>query len=123
MRKKVLVVEDSPLMRGMVCSILKKNEFTPYESSSGIKALATAKDASPDAILLDVRMPNMDGMMTYKEIRNSDWGKNTPVIMLTSSDDKEVLAWIAAEGLDNVKKDEAMEVRIVELLNKKLGAV
>lgn len=122
MNKKVLVVEDSPLMRSMVCSVLKKNGYTAYESSSGIKALATAKDVSPDVILLDVRMPIMDGMMTYKELRSSEWGKHIPVIMLTSSDDEEVLAWIAAEGLENVKKDDAMETRLVELLRKRCGA-
>lgn len=122
MSKKVLVIEDSSLMQGMVRSILKKNGFIAYESSNGSKALAVARDVSPDVILLDVRMPIMDGMTTYKELRSSEWGKHIPVIMLTSTDDQEVLAWIAAEGLENIKKDESMEARLVDVLSKRFGA-
>lgn len=122
MSKKVLVIEDSSLMQGMVRSILKKNGFIAYESSNGSKALAVARDVSPDVILLDVRMPIMDGMTTYKELRSNEWGKHIPVIMLTSTDDQEVLAWIAAEGLENIKKDESMEARLVDVLSKRFGA-
>ncbi|HSE35548.1 MAG TPA: response regulator [Candidatus Paceibacterota bacterium] len=122
MSKKVLVIDDSSLIREKVHSILRQNGYVAYDSSGGSKALAIARDVPVDLIILDVRMPIMDGMAMYKELRSQGWGKHIPVIMLTSSDDAEVHTWMASEGLDEVKKDEAMEARLLELLENRFGA-
>lgn len=69
--------------------ILEK--FDVLESADGKVGLETALSKHPDLILLDIVMPVMDGMSMLKELRQDEWGKDVPVILLTNlSDEKKV---------------------------------
>jgi DNA-binding response OmpR family regulator len=110
MLKKVLVVEDSPLLRSMLHDSLKKSGYLVYEAANGRSGLSSAKEVRPDIILLDVIMPIMDGMQMYAELQKQEGGSLIPVIMLTTSEDDEVLSWIKEKGLEFIKKNnQAME--------------
>ncbi len=64
--KKILIVDDDPNTRNLMKQALKGNEF--MEAENGIKALEVVEDFDPDLILLDQRMPEMDGIMTLDEL-------------------------------------------------------
>ncbi len=86
----VLAVDDSASMRQMVSFTLKGAGHEVIEAVDGVDALTKAKGATPDVVLTDVNMPNMDGITLIKELRKLPAYKFTPMLMLTteSSGDK-----------------------------------
>ncbi|RMG43191.1 MAG: sigma-54-dependent Fis family transcriptional regulator [Candidatus Dadabacteria bacterium] len=81
-RKKVLIVDDEENIRSSL-SLLLKNNFEVKTAVDGNEALSLVKEDAPDLILLDVMMPNLDGIDTLKQLRDSN--SNIPVIMLTAA--------------------------------------
>jgi len=72
--RKILVVDDVPLNVKVLCAMLRKMGFDPVSASSGAKALELMKTTKPDIALLDLWMPEMNGMELATAIRaNPDW--------------------------------------------------
>ncbi len=94
----VLVVDDISLNLSNVEQTLK-GKFQVVAVNSGSRALKYIKQHRPDIILLDIRMEDMDGIQTLKEIRAMDNGKDIPVIMLTSKRDRATVLESAALGI------------------------
>ena len=87
MRMRILAVDDSVINLANVEHKLK-DRYEIIAVNSGERALRYLKNESPDLILLDIRMADMDGIRTLKEIRKMENGKDIPVIMLTSQGDR-----------------------------------
>ena len=87
----VVIAEDEPLMRRVVCAALDEIDCEVVgEAHDGSEALKIINEMSPDLILLDIQMPNQDGITTLKEIMKKR--PDSYVIMLTSIDDEEAIA-------------------------------
>lgn len=84
MNKKILVVEDDDLQRLAIVKGLTKAGYSVIEASDGSEGLATALREHPDVILTDLHMPKMDGSQMIHELRDDEWGKIVPVIILTN---------------------------------------
>ena len=82
---KILVVDDIEQNRQLVLEYLDKTDFTLIEASDGNEAVHKARAEMPDLILMDLRMPNMDGFQAVKAIRESQAMKDIPVVALTAS--------------------------------------
>ena len=82
--KKVLIIEDEKSLRKAVVDILSLRNFVPIEAKNGKEGVRLALSQHPDIILLDLIMPEMDGMLTLKKIREDSWGEKVPVIILTN---------------------------------------
>ncbi len=78
---KILCVDDDPEFLRILGRMLEEKGYEVYLAESGKKALEMLKEVSPDLILLDIMMPELDGWETLREIKNT--GSTTPVIMLT----------------------------------------
>ena len=87
MRMSILVVDDSVINLANVEQKLK-DRYEVITVNSGDRALRYLKNEKPDLILLDIKMADMDGIQTLKEIRKLENGVDVPVIMLTSLGDK-----------------------------------
>ena len=83
-QKTVLVVEDEKSLRGAVVDILQLKNFLTIEAKNGREGAEIALSKHPDLILLDIMMPEMDGMATLKKIREDKWGEKVPIIILTN---------------------------------------
>ena len=83
MSKKILVVDDEEFIRKALAEKLKNEGFDVLEAEDGEKAVDLALSSHPDLILLDVIMPKMDGVEAMRKIRENEWGKNVPLILLT----------------------------------------
>ncbi len=83
-RKKVLVAEDEPDIRGLIVFSLDYAGFDVVEARNGEEAVAKAKEQKPDLILLDVRMPRMNGYDACRKLKAHESTKHIPVIFLSA---------------------------------------
>jgi len=84
MRKKVLLVDDSNTVLMMEKMILAKGSFDVVTARDGVEAVAKSKSERPDIILLDVMMPNLDGLSACAAIRAQPETAGIPIIMVTT---------------------------------------
>ncbi len=85
MKKKVLIIDDDrEILRGLSIR-LKAAGYEINTACNGQQGLSDANEKQPDAIVLDVRMPGMDGLTTLEKLREQPTTKTIPVIMLSAS--------------------------------------
>jgi len=103
---KVLLVDDEPMMRRIgAMSLERVGKFTVVLASNGLDAMAVAEREKPDLILLDVMMPNMDGLATLQKLRASEATSAIPVIFLTGkTEQQEVDEYLAAGAVGVIPK-------------------
>jgi len=92
MSRKMLTVDDSPSVRKLVKFTLKAKGFQVSSAGDGVEALDLMKQEDFDAIILDINMPNMNGLEFLKHIKTNNQYASIPVIMLTTEgqdDDKD----------------------------------
>jgi signal transduction histidine kinase/CheY-like chemotaxis protein/methyl-accepting chemotaxis protein len=82
-RATVLVVDDDASVRGLLAKTLEKEGYRVLLAGNGIEALALAREHRPQAITLDVMMPQMDGWEALKELKADTQLRDIPVIMVT----------------------------------------
>jgi two-component system response regulator AtoC len=82
MAKRILIADDEKNMRWVLAEALRGEGFDISEAENGKEALASVSDSPPDAMLLDHRMPEPDGMEVLRRVRGK--GLNFPIIMLTA---------------------------------------
>jgi twitching motility two-component system response regulator PilG len=83
---KVMVIDDSKTIRRTAETLLKKAGCEVITATDGFEALAKIADHRPDIIFVDIMMPRLDGYQTTALIKNNQFFKTTPVIMLSSKD-------------------------------------
>jgi DNA-binding response OmpR family regulator len=87
MEKRILIVEDEPDIREAMAEAISQSKFIALTAENGKVGLEKALAEKPDLILLDIKMPIMDGHEMLEKLRMDTWGKTVKVIMLTSMDD------------------------------------
>ena len=83
-KKKILVVDDNEDNREILVFRLQQLGFEVLVASNGKEAIETASQAKPDVILMDLRMPVMDGWEATRALRQTAWGKDLPVVAVTA---------------------------------------
>jgi DNA-binding NarL/FixJ family response regulator len=90
MTERILIVDDHPLTRDALAGLLKQNGFDVVgEAGSGEEAIALARELAPDLVLLDLSMPDMDGLTALPRVR--DAAPTAEVVVLTASEDEDNL--------------------------------
>lgn len=85
---KVLLTDDSATIRMILKGLLKQLQITEImEAQDGQEALTLLKSNTVDLVLLDIHMPNLDGLQCLEQIRKLPTGNSVPVIMITSDTD------------------------------------
>jgi DNA-binding response OmpR family regulator len=88
----VLIVEDSSYLAESLIDLLDMGGYNSIHANTGEQGVASAAAYEPDLILLDVRLPDIDGYEVYRRIRATDWGKSAKVMILTASESIENIA-------------------------------
>ena len=115
--KKILIVEDEIAYVQLLKDLLTRHGYTVIDANDGKKGLALAKSAHPDLILLDVRMPVMDGMSMLKELRKDLYGKSVNVIVLTNLEPNDEMIKESIQGYPSyyfVKSD----IKLIDLFSR-----
>ena len=84
---KILLVDDEPDVLEFMSYSLKKEGYSVFTASNGKDAIKIAKQIDPKLIVLDVMMPEMDGMETCREFRSLEQFRNTIILFLTARDE------------------------------------
>lgn len=95
-RSRILIVDDQALMRDHMQRLLDREGYELAFAVNGLDALEKVASFSPDLILLDVRMPEMDGFEVCRRLRANAQTADIPIIMVTAYDDRDA----RLEGLD-----------------------
>jgi diguanylate cyclase (GGDEF)-like protein len=101
----ILIVDDNQQNLQMLGSILKDKGYRPAMAQDGIKALEFVQKKRPDMILLDIMMPDMDGITVCHQLKKQDSTQKIPVIFITAlSETSEKLRAFKAGGVDYITK-------------------
>ena len=85
---KILAVDDSKSIRDLVAHILTSENHEVISACDGVEALALARETPVDLALVDVNMPNMNGLSLVSKLRKLDAYKFTPILMVTTETDE-----------------------------------
>ncbi|MBN1927714.1 MAG: response regulator transcription factor [Prolixibacteraceae bacterium] len=124
--KKILLVDDETDILEFVSYNLEREGFKVYTAQNGKDALRIAEKKNPDLIILDVMMPEMDGIITCEELRKIPSQKNTIIAFLTArGEDYSQIAGFEAGADDYITKPIRPKVLIsrVKALLKRTSAV
>jgi CheY-like chemotaxis protein len=83
---RALVVDDDPVNRHLLRSLLEKESWIVAEAEDGESALAAVADKTPDLILLDLMMPNMDGFEFAERLQRDTRWRSIPIVVITAKD-------------------------------------
>jgi DNA-binding response OmpR family regulator len=97
MEKHILIIEDEIDIREAMAEAANQDGFKVSTAENGKVGLEKALAEQPDLILLDIKMPIMDGHETLQKLREDPWGRSAKVMMLTSMDDIKNI-WETHEG-------------------------
>lgn len=86
MKGKILVVDDEEALVRLITYNLSKEGFATLSAHDGVTAYNLAKENNPDLIILDLMLPEKDGLEVCRQLRSENI--NTPIIMLTAKDDE-----------------------------------
>lgn len=121
MSKRLLIVDDSPVMRSFVKRTLQIAGMTPQEcleASNGAEALQILGNYQPDLILTDINMPVLDGESLLKALKADPANRDIPVVVVsTDSTENRVETLLSLGASGYVKKPFAPEC-LSELLDK-----
>ena len=120
MAKNILICDDAAFMRMMIKDILTKNGYTVAgEAENGVKAVEKYNEVKPDLVLMDITMPEMDGIEALRKIKEQD--PSAVVVMCSAMGQQAmVIESIQAGAKDFIVKPFQAD-RVLEAVSKVLG--
>ena len=120
MGKQVLIVDDASFMRMMIKDILTKNGYeVAGEAENGNKALEKYKELKPDLVLMDITMPEVDGIAALKNIRKEDG--NAKVVMCSAMGQQNMVIEAIQSGARDFIVKPFQPDRVLEAVKKVIG--
>ena len=108
MDRKILIVEDEAKLREVLCDYFRSKGENPDEATNGVQALSLIEENEYDAVLLDIMMPELDGLSVCRAVRRTN---DVPIIFLTAlSDEDDKLLGYELGADDYVTKPFTMSV-------------
>jgi CheY-like chemotaxis protein len=118
----VLVADDDPDILTLVTLRLQKSGYGVVTATDGVEALAALGKHGPDLAIVDVRMPNMDGLELIRRIRSDEATAKLPVIALSANVRDVNLSQGFEAGADEYVKKPFSPSQLIELVEQKLAA-
>lgn len=120
MSQKVLIADDAAFMRMMIKDILLSNGYEiAGEANNGLKAVELYKKEKPDIVMMDITMPEMDGITAVKEIRKLD--PSAKVVMCSALGQQSMVMEAIQSGAKDFIVKPFQPDRVIEALKKVLG--
>lgn len=100
----IMIADDDNLTRTLIANLLKKEKYSVIEAKNGNEVLSLFERVLPDILLLNIIMPEKDGLVTCYELRKESYGKHVPILMITVLDSDEAIEEAFAAGADDYIK-------------------
>ncbi|MDH4330708.1 MAG: response regulator [Candidatus Moranbacteria bacterium] len=100
-KKIILIIEDDESLLEVLGQGVSDSGFKVLKAKNGADGLEMAVENKPDLILLDLIMPKMDGLTMLDKLREDEWGKDVPVIVLTNLSSPEEISKTVDKGVSN----------------------
>ncbi|NLW40875.1 MAG: response regulator [Tissierellia bacterium] len=120
MAKGILIVDDASFMRMMIKDILTKNGFEVVgEAENGVVAVEKYQELKPELVIMDITMPEMDGIQAVKEIRSID--PDAKIIMCSAMGQQAMVIEAIQAGAKDFIVKPFQHDRVIEAVKKALG--
>lgn len=117
---KILIVDDAAFMRKVICDTLSKNGYTDlHEAVDGADAVEKYFELKPDLVLMDITMPNMDGLEALKAIRAKD--SNANVVMCSAMGQETMVVEAVQSGIKDFIVKPFKEDRLLKAVTSIVG--
>lgn len=121
MTHRILAIDDSPTMRGLIARTLAGGGFQVHLAEDGIDGLARLHDAAPDLVITDLNMPRLDGFGVIAGIRRDPVHASTPVLVLTTESGPELKARARRQGATGWIVKPFDEAGLLDVIHRVLG--
>ena len=120
MAKNILICDDAAFMRMMIKDIITKNGYNiAGEAENGAKAVEKYNELKPDLVLMDITMPEMDGIQALKKIKETD--PNASVIMCSAMGQQAMVIESIQSGAKDFIVKPFQADRVLEAVQKVVG--
>ena len=120
MAKNILICDDAAFMRMMIKDILTKNGYNVAgEAENGLRGVEKYKEVNPDLVLMDITMPEMDGIQALREIKKVD--PNASVIMCSAMGQQAMVIESIQSGARDFIVKPFQPDRVLEAVKKVIG--
>ena len=120
MAKNILICDDAAFMRMMIKDILTKNGYTIVgEAENGQKAVEKYNETKPDLVMMDITMPEMDGIQALKKIKATD--PNAAIIMCSAMGQQAMVIESIQSGAKDFIVKTIQPDRVLEAVKKAIG--
>jgi CheY-like chemotaxis protein/HPt (histidine-containing phosphotransfer) domain-containing protein len=118
---KILIVDDSDLTRTSLLDLFSKYTCTVYTSIDGLDGIQKAINHKPDLILLDILMPNLDGIKSLQVIKIINEIKNIPIIVISGNSNRSNMFACLESGADKVLTKPIDEHKLISAIEELTG--
>jgi len=119
---RVLIVDDSPTEMQRLTEFLEKHGHQVSKAENGANGVALARQEKPDAVLMDVVMPVMNGFQATRQLSKDPETSAIPVIMVTTKDQETDRIWAPRQGARDFLTKPVGEEALIAKLKEVLGA-
>jgi len=116
----ILVIEDDPQMRRNICTILEMEQFHVVCAANGREGLASARTQTPDLVLCDVMMPELDGYGVLEALRADPATLRIPFIFLTAKGERADIRAGMNLGADDYLTKPVAAAELIDAVNARL---
>ncbi len=117
--RTILIVEDSPIQALALQQMLEQKGLRVLRAMNGRSGLMMAERYLPDVIVLDIQMPEMDGLEACRHLKQNPLTQNIPIVMLTAHTDPDLLMrGIDLGAIDFIPKDAFSDTVLLETLRQ-----
>ena len=95
---RILIVDDSPTEMFKLTGMLEKHGHVVLKAENGADGVALARQEKPDAVLMDIVMPGLNGFQATRQLTKGPDTSHIPVIMVTTKDQETDMVWAARQG-------------------------
>jgi CheY-like chemotaxis protein len=121
MAKRVLIVDDTTTVRMFVNVILKHEGFELDEATTGLEALERVEKNRPDLILMDINMPEMDGLEACRRLKGDPHTSGIPIIVVTLQGEREQVERAYSAGCDDYLTKPIKKIELLSKITRVLG--
>jgi len=117
----VLIVDDSPTEMHQLVGLLEKNGYTVLAAESGERGVTIAKSEQPDAILMDIVLPGLNGFQATRQLNKARETEHIPVVMVTTKDQETDKVWGMRQGAKAYLTKPVSEKSLIDALKEVIG--